>query len=121
MSVGRFVCLVMCPILAASCSSPLLPESDPQWVTRILEAEPPGFGDFSDALLRIHVNLFLGTDQEEYGGYDVYVTPRTTIADSRGGKTVRASASILEEGALVAVWHGILTTSAHAIAIERLE
>ena len=121
MSVGRFVCLVMCPILAASCSSPLLPESDPPFVTRILAVESGPFGEFPDALLWIHVNPYLDDPLDEHGGLDVYVSPSTRIADSRGGKTVRASASILEEGALIAFWTGLVTTSAHAIAIERLE
>ena len=123
MSASRFICLVWCPILAASCTSPLLPESNPSFVTRILEAGP-GFGDFSDALLRIHVDPS-PDPLDPCGGLDLYVTSFTTIADSRGGGTVRASTSILEEGALVRGWISIISDSCPATAgveaIERLE
>ncbi len=122
MSASRFVCLLMCLILAASCTSPLLPESNPNFVTRILAAEPGPFEN-SDALFRIHVNP--AESVEPCGGLDLYVVPITRIADSRGGRTVRASTSVLEEGALVAVWHSLLVGpcvfTAGAEAIERLE
>ena len=128
MSAGRFVCLVCCPILAASCTSPLLPES-PGFVTRILAAEPGPFVDNSNALFRIHVNPWEEEQDPDdplcFPGLLLTVTPLTRIADSRGGRTVRASTSVLEVGGLVAVWHSLLVGPcvfrAGALAIERLE
>ena len=129
MSAGRFVCLVWCPILAASCTSPLLPES-PGFVTRILAAEPGPFVDNSNALFRIHVNpLEEEQDPDDplcFPGLLLTVTSLTRIADSRGGRTVRASTSVLEVGALVRLWIGIIIDPcpyalAWAEAIERLE
>ena len=126
MSAGRLVCLVWCPILAASCTSPLLPESDPVFVTRILAAEPGPFMESPGASFRIHVNPLEEEPVEPFlPGFFFYVVPTTRIADSRGGRTVRASTSVLEEGALVAIWANVVldacAASGAALAIERLE
>ena len=127
MSAGRFVCMVWCSFLAASCSSPLLPESDPTFVRRILAADPGPFLEQPDLLFTILVDSDPPEPEplEECAGRRLLVWPSTRIADSRGGKTIRATTSVLEEGALVRVWsRGLIvgcpaTTAAEAI--ERLE
>ena len=85
MSAGRFVCLVWCPILAASCTSPLLPESNGSYVTRILAAEPGPFVGNSNALFRIHVNpLEEEQDPDDplcFPGLLLTVTSLTRIAE----------------------------------------
>ncbi len=78
------------------------------------------------ASFRIHVKPLEEEPVEPcLPGFFLYVVPITRIADSRGGRTVQASISVLEEGALVAVWSGVISdacaATAGALAIERLE
>ena len=75
----------------------------------------------NDGPFQIHVK----SDQQDECGIIFTVDSSSRIVDSRDGKSVTASAEILVEGAIVAVWYDIVLDScpgqSRAQTVERRE
>ena len=116
--LSRIVYLVGFVVLGSSCGSPVLPEGDGVLAGPIVAAGP---GLWGDVPFQIHVK----SDPQDECGIIFTVDSSSEIVDSRDGQPVTASAEILVEGALVAVWYTFVNHScpgqSWAETVERLE
>ena len=118
--LSRIVWLVGFIVLSGSCRSPLLPEGDAGLVGPVVAAGQGLWSGSNDGPFQIHVKL----DQDECG-IIFTVDSSSRIVDSRDAKSVTASAEILVEGAIVAVWYDVVLHScpgqSRAQTVERRE
>ena len=119
--LSRVVWLVGFIVLSGSCRSPLLPEGDAGLVGPVVAAGQGLWSGRNDGPFQIHVK----SDQQDECGIIFTVDASSRIVDSRDGKSVTASAEILVEGAIVAVWYDIVLDScpgqSRAQTVERRE
>ena len=119
--LSRIVWLVGFIVLSGSCRSPLLPEGDAGLVGPVVAAGQGLWSGRNDGPFQIHVK----SDQQDECGIIFTVDSSSRIVDSRDGKSVTASAEILVEGAIVAVWYDIVLDScpgqSRAQTVERRE
>ena len=119
--LSRIVWLVGFIVLSGSCRSPLLPEGGAGLVGPLVAAGQGLWSGRNDGPFQIHVK----SDQQDECGIIFTVDASSRIVDSRDRKSVTASAEILVEGAIVAVWYDIVLDScpgqSRAQTVERRE